>query len=313
MAKKPDISPSQVQRSPLPIQTPKQPEQLQQQVIPVSADKNLKSVQPSQLKASNDGVVMNAIAGWNRNLQVKDVYYDLYLPPQLQENPNSKRPCLVVLPGWDFPRTSWVENTNLVDFADRYGYVLLLPEMDKTLYASAYHPETTLKWNSIPGGAFIKTVFIPAIQKRHQLLLPGQHNTLLGLSTGGRGVALIALENPGLFVAGASLSGDFSQENTPEDRLMTALYGSFSQFQSRWLGRDNPQARASEWTMPIYLSHGKADNIVPESQSRLFFEAIKQQQSSAVVEYHPVAGAGHDYPYWGSQLEAVFKFIDQPR
>lgn len=93
---------------------------------------------------------------------------------------------------------------------------------------------------------------------------------------------------------------------------MTALYGPFAQFQSRWLGRDNPQARASEWTMPLYLSHGTADDIVPESQSRLFFEALKQQPS-AVVEYHPVAGAGHDYPYWGSQLEAVFKFIDQPR
>lgn len=313
MAEKPDISTSQTQQPPLPIQASEQLDKPQQQIIPVATEESLKSVQPSQSKASEVGVVMNAIAGWNRNLQVKDVYYDLYLPPKLHENPNPKRPCLVVLPGWDFPRTSWVENTNLVSFADRYGYVLLLPEMDKTLYASTYYPETTLKWNSIPGGAFIKTAFIPEIQKRHQLLLPGQHNTLLGLSTGGRGVALIALENPGLFVAGASVSGDFSQENTPEDRLMTALYGSFSQFQSRWLGRDNPQARASEWTMPLYLSHGTADDIVPESQSRLFFEAIKQQQPSAVVEYHPVAGAGHDYPYWGSQLEAVFKFIDQPR
>lgn len=313
MAEKPDISSSQTQQPPLPIQTSEQLDKPQQQIIPVSAEERLKSVQPSQPQASKVGVVMNAIAGWNRNLQVKDVYYDLYLPPKLHKNPNPKRPCLVVLPGWDFPRTSWVENTNLVSFADRYGYVLLLPEMDKTLYASTYYPETTLKWNSIPGGAFIKKAFIPEIQKRHQLLLPGQHNTLLGLSTGGRGVALIALENPGLFIAGASVSGDFSQENTPEDRLMTALYGSFSQFQSRWLGRDNPQARASEWTMPLYLSHGTADDIVPESQSRLFFEAIKQQQPSAVVEYHPVAGAGHDYPYWGSQLEAVFKFIDQPR
>lgn len=270
-----------------------------------------KSMPFSQDKRSQRTQVKNAIAGWNRNLLIEDVYYDLYLPPKLTLNPDSKLPCLVILPGWDFPRISWVKNTNLVEYANRYGYILLLPEMDKTLYASAYYPETTLKWNRIPGGAFIKTVFIPAMQKRHNLLLPGQHNTLLGLSTGGRGVALIALENPGLFVAGASLSGDFSQENTPEDRLMTAVYGSFSQFRSRWVGRDNPQARAAEWRMPFYLAHGMSDDIVPESQSRLFAEALQQQSSVLKVEYHPVAGAGHDYPFWGSQLETVFKFIDQ--
>lgn len=115
-----------------------------------------------------------------------------------------------------------------------------------TLYESAYYPETQMKWNPIPGGEFIKNHFIPEIQKRHNLLLPNQNNTLLGLSTGGRGVALIALENPGLFVAGASLSGDFSQENTPDERLMTAVYGSFYQEPLRWKGRDNPMARVSE-------------------------------------------------------------------
>lgn len=270
-------------------------------------------MQPVQNSEFQGPSVTNAIAGWNQNLLIDDVYYDLYLPPKLALNPNPKQPCLVVLPGWDFPRTSWVENTKLVEYANRYGYILLLPEMDKTLYASTYYPETTLKWNRLPGGQFIKKVFIPTMQQRHNLLLPGQHNTLLGLSTGGRGVALIALENPDLFVAGASLSGDFSQENTPEDRLMTAIYGPFSQFRSRWLGQDNPQARVTDWSMPLYLAHGTADDIVPESQSRLYYEALKRQPSPALVQYYPVAGAGHDYQFWGSQLEPVFQFMEQHR
>lgn len=108
------------------------------------------------------------------------------------------------------------------------------------------------------------------------------------------------------WVAGASLSGDFSQENTPNDRLMTTVYGPFSQFRSRGLGRNDPQARRSEWILPLSLSPGKADNIGLASQSRLFFEALKQQRSSAVVEYHPGAGAGHDDQYWGMS----FKLID---
>jgi S-formylglutathione hydrolase FrmB len=250
--------------------------------------------------------VLNAQMGWNKNLMVDDVPYDLYIPKDY------KNRVVVVLPGWNFSRTSWIENAPLIQYAEQYGYALILPEMLQTLYESSYYPETNLKWNSMPGGKFIQDRFIPTIQQRHNLLKPGQNNTLLGLSTGGRGVALIALENPDLFVAGASLSGDFSQENTPEDRLMTAVYGSFSQFPERWQGRDNPMARATEWKMPLYLAHGTVDDIVPESQSRLFYQAlIRNNNPALIVEYHPVEGAGHDYQFWGGQLPVVFNFFEK--
>ena len=258
--------------------------------------------------------VTNATPGWNRNLTVDDVAYDLYLPPGYGNSDNFDFPCVLVFPGWDFSRSSWVENAPLVEYADRYGYALILPEMGQTLYESAYYPETDLRWNSVPGGEFVRERLIPTIQTRHKLLLPGQHNTLLGLSTGGRGVALVALENPGLFVAGASVSGDFSQENTPEDRLMTAVYGPFSQFQDRWLGRDNPQSRVEEWRMPLYLSHGTADDIVPESQSQLFYQALVKTHGDRIpIRYEAVEGAGHDYAFWGGQLDEIFEFLDRDR
>ncbi len=288
----------------------------------------IKQEPPVQMKEQTQSFphVTNAQMGWNRGLTFKNVAYDLYIPRSISlTKPNGKDSSslpgaiaqvpvssiktLLVLPGWNFPRTSWVENTKLVDYAEQYGYILILPEMGKTLYESQYYPETTMKWNPIPGGQFIK-FFIEQVQQRHNLLQAGQYNTLLGLSTGGRGVALIALENPNLFVAGASLSGDFSQENTPSDRLMTAVYGAYKSFSHRWKGKDNPQARVAEWKMPLYLAHGTNDNIVPESQSSLFYKALKQyHQNNVVVEYNPVKGAGHDYNFWGGQLENVFKFL----
>lgn len=271
--------------------------------------------QPSQaIPASPEPrTLTQANSGWNKNLEIDSVAYDLYIPPNYNTRDGSRArrlPCLLVLPGWNFPRTSWVENSNLVDYADRYGYAILLPEMGKTLYESQYYPETRMKWNPVPGGEFIKARFIPQIRQRHNLLHPGQYNTMLGLSTGGRGVALIALANPGLFVAGASLSGDFSQENTSTDRLMTAVYGSFSAFRDRWQGQDNPQARAAEWQMPLYLAHGTADTVVPEEQSRLFYDALVKQHQQH-IEYNDVKGAGHDYTFWGGQLENVFEFLDK--
>lgn len=255
--------------------------------------------------------ITGAKTGWNKNLKVDDVPYDLYIPPNYGNTSNYVLPCLLVLPGWNFPRTSWIENTSIVEYANKYGYALIFPEMGKTLYESSYYPETTLKWNSVPGGKFIKERLIPDIQKKHNLLKKGHYNTMLGLSTGGRGVALIALENSGLFVAGASLSGDFSQENTPKDRLMTAVYGSFTTFSKRWKGKDNPQARVAEWIMPLYLAHGTADQIVPESQSRLFYQALVRYHGDKIpVQYNAVKGAEHDYKFWGGQLENVFKFLD---
>ncbi|MBE9042239.1 prolyl oligopeptidase family serine peptidase [Oscillatoriales cyanobacterium LEGE 11467] len=258
--------------------------------------------------------VTNASPGWNRNLTVDDVAYDLYLPPGYGSNEDDDFPCLLVLPGWDFSRSSWVENSSLVEYADRYGYALIMPEMGQTLYESAYYPETELRWNAVPGGEFVRERLIPTMQARHNLLRSGQHNTLLGLSTGGRGVALVALENPGLFVAGASVSGDFSQENTPDDRLMTAVYGSFAEYPDRWTGRDNPQSRVEEWQMPLYLAHGTADDIVPESQSQLFYQALVKTHGDRIpIRYEAIEGAGHDYAFWGGQLDEIFEFIDRDR
>ncbi|MGC9505483.1 prolyl oligopeptidase family serine peptidase [Baaleninema sp.] len=267
--------------------------------------------QPSSMSQSeSQPKIANVSVGWNTNLSVEGVAYDIYVPA----NYGSDLACAVMLPGWDFDKARWVNETNLQALADEYGYILLLPQMGQTLYESSYYPETEMRWHpSIPGGEFMRRFFIPAMQQRHGLLVPGQQNTLIGLSTGGRGVALVALENPGLFVAGASFSGDFSQDNTPDDRLMTAVYGYYNQYPERWTGRDNPQRRVSEWQMPLYLAHGTADDIVPESQSYGFYQALVNSGAGNRVEYHPVEGAGHNFYFWGSQLRPAFEFFERFR
>ncbi len=257
---------------------------------------------------SRSSSMLNLKVGWNKNLKIDDVAYDIYYPSNYRVTP--ALPCVLVLPGWNFSRTSWIKNTNLVSYADRYSYILILPEMGKTLYESQYYPETSMRWNKIPGGQFIRSRFIPEIQRRHNLLKTGQYNTLLGLSTGGRGVALISLENPDIFVAGASLSGDFSQENMKGDRLMKSLYGDYNKFPQRWLGRDNPGLRVNEWKMPLYLSHGMEDKVVPESQSRLFYNRLLARfGNTPLIKYNPVREAAHNYQYWSSQLPYVFQFF----
>lgn len=236
---------------------------------------------------------------------VDGVKYTIYVP-------ETRKPLklLLALPGWKLKATDWVHKTDLQKYADREGYILILLEMHTSIYASQYYPQTKMKWHKMAGGQFIKERFIPEMQNRFGLIRSGHENYLLGLSTGGRGVAMIALENPGLFIAGSALSGDFDQSVMPGDRLMAAVYGPYKSNKDLWEGRDNPAKRASEWTMPLYLSHGKKDKVVPYNQSVLFYEAIRKAkgESFPVVLEMP-ADQAHDYKFWNYGLKGTFQFF----
>jgi len=243
------------------------------------------------------------VAGWNKDLEIEGVDFDVYVPAGHEIFSG----VVLVLPGWNFSRTSWVENSSLVEKSQESGMIIVLPEMGKTLYETSFFPETKMRWNQYPGSMFIKEIFLPVMQKKYHLFLPECQNFILGLSTGGRGVAMTILENKGLFVKGAALSGDFAQHFMPKDRIMTNIYGSSALFPERWRLRDNPFDRAEEFTVPLYLAHGVEDKVVPESQSAMFYERLKKIGKE--VYYEKIDGAGHDYTFWDGRLNDVFDFF----
>ena len=181
--------------------------------------------------------ITNAKVGWNRNLLVDNVPYDLYIPKNYGQNSQHTLPCLLLLPGWNFKRTSWVENTNLVALADRYEYALILPEMGKTLYESSYYPQTTMKWNPVPGGKFIKQRFVPTIQNRHNLLQRGYHNTMLGLSTGGRGCSFNRFRKSGIICCRGQSFRRFFPRKYPQRSLDDFRLRFFYSISSKMVGK----------------------------------------------------------------------------
>ncbi|MBR31020.1 MAG: alpha/beta hydrolase [Spirochaetaceae bacterium] len=249
--------------------------------------------------------------GYHQNLSEAGLSYDLYVPPLLADQEASHRyRLMLVLPGWKFDKSRWIKETELKAYADQYSMILVLPQMHTSIYASSYFPETRMKWNPTPGLELLNKKFIPGLNARYGLFEKGKQNYLLGLSTGGRGVALLALSNPGMFMAGASFSGDFDQSVMPTDNLMTAVYGPFEKYSKRWREMDNPVNSASQWNMPIYLSHGKADRIVPPDQTLRFYRAIQSEKGTTVnVQLNMVDGAGHDFRFWNQQLKPAFEFL----
>ncbi|MDR3237373.1 MAG: prolyl oligopeptidase family serine peptidase [Spirochaetia bacterium] len=239
-----------------------------------------------------------------------EILVDIYIPSAKKINGD-----ILVLPGWKFSRTRWHKETELLSFADKYAYRCIFPEMNTSCYESVYFPETRLKWSPIPGGAWVRDALIPYMRKNHGIFADNGLNCVMGLSTGGRGVALVSLQNPGLFKAGAALSGDFNQLAMPNDNLMAALYGNFSAFRERRRSTDTPfeSAKEGKWSMPLYIGHGGKDHVVPFSQSLDFYKLLSEKYPDIKIVFHQASTQGHDFAYWGSELQAVFDFFESIR
>jgi len=106
--------------------------------------------------------------------------------------PEDKKPVadVLVLNGWSFPRDDWQKKTRILKSAKEKGFRLIFPEMGKTNYESDYFPETKLKWSTTPGGKWVREFLLPALQQ-NGILIKGGKNFVMGLSTGGRGAAIL--------------------------------------------------------------------------------------------------------------------------
>ncbi|MCS6821561.1 MAG: prolyl oligopeptidase family serine peptidase [Microscillaceae bacterium] len=217
---------------------------------------------------------------------------------------------IIVLPGWNFSRQDWCKNSSLCYKALAKGYRLILPEMGKSIYATQEYPETRKDWRGFPTKTWVIKHMIPTLQEKYQILLPEQKNYLVGLSTGARGVAMLALALPDLFTAGAALSGDYEQTLMPNDNLMRGFYGNLAQFPERWKGEDNPYFQVQKLKTPLYLGHGTQDLISPPQQTKLFYEAIRKHLPHLKVKLN-MPSAGHDYKYWDSEVDNILQFFEE--
>jgi dienelactone hydrolase len=217
---------------------------------------------------------------------------------------------ILVLQGWDFPRTDWCQKSDLCKKAIKKGYRLIMPEMGRSVFSSQFYPETLKEWQKFPNKAWIIEKMIPFLQKEKNIFTNQKPNYIVGLSTGGRGVALICLATPNIWTAAASLSGDFDQTLTPQDRLMIGYYGSFEKFPERWKGEDNPTLQAKNFKTPIYLGHSIQDNIVPISQTKVFESALKKYCPRLKIKTNYPKGM-HDYKYWNSEVDNMLNFFEE--
>jgi esterase/lipase len=220
---------------------------------------------------------------------------------------------IVILQGYNFPKTDCCEKIpELCSLARVQGYCLIMPEMGKSVYSSSFFPETRSDLKKYPQRTWFTDTLIIYLNQNYNLLTREQNNYILGISTGGRGAALIALDNSDIFSAVASLSGDFDQTKMPKDQIMISYYGNYENNEKRWQEVDNVLYRIKDWKLPIYLGHGAKDPVVPVQQSDIFYKALIQNIDSSIVVYNRPE-MSHDYQYWKTESQAVLKFFSRHR
>ena len=216
---------------------------------------------------------------------------------------------ILLLPGWNFPSDDWCTKMKFCNRATEAGYNLIMPQMGKSMYAMDYYKETRQDFLKYPTRRWMNDTMLPFFQEKFGMLLEGQNNYVCGISTGGRGAMLLALDHPKIFKKGISMSGDFDPLSMKNDHLLNLYYGSYEKFKARWENNDNAFLRLHELTIPYLILHGEADRVVPPSQSSRFYEEARKR-NMINVKCKMVKNAGHNYKFWTSQEQEVLNFIE---
>jgi S-formylglutathione hydrolase FrmB len=225
--------------------------------------------------------------------------------------PNQKpRGTILILQGWNFPNSSWCDSSSLCDKALEKGYVLVFPDMGKSIYQYNNTERTREDWQKQPTYFWLSTTVLLDLESEFGLFDFDHNNFVIGLSTGGRGAMFVGQRAPLSFKAAASLSGDFDQRAFPNDNLYLGFFGSD---QSKWDSNDNPIAEIDEFLCPMYIGHGMKDQIVSFEHFEHLQQMAEKKAPNWEVQFHADSIGRHDYAYWNSEVDAILRFFETHR
>jgi S-formylglutathione hydrolase FrmB len=239
----------------------------------------------------------------------------VYLPAGYDAHPARRYPLVIALHGWNHSPALWRKRGDLGPLADRYGLVVAVPALGKTVYETQFYPESRIKWGGVPGTRWVGEVLLPHLRRTYRVAGDRAHAAIVGYSTGGRGAVLVAEAYPEFAFVG-SLSGTFDlgalRPATGEYRIHAAVFGERTKrFRERWALDDvvTPARLAKLDGVTLYAGHGAADKVVEPGQLGALEKALTGRPVNAVFQRTP--GAGHDWAYWNSQFPALFAALAQ--
>lgn len=229
-------------------------------------------------------------------------------------------PLVLALHGWNHTAALFRKEGDLARWADTLGAIVVIPELGKSVYETAFYPESKPKyvWGPIPGTRWVGEVVLPWARKTLAVRSDRAHTAAIGYSTGGRGALLLAEVYPAAFGFVGSLSGTYDlsilRPNEGEYKIHKVIFGDRDKFEPRWT-RDNVIAadRLSQLAnLRIYVAHGGKDLSVNPDQVDALRRALAPhaQARHIVLDSVIVPGAAHDWKFWTSQWGPMFEAFD---
>jgi enterochelin esterase-like enzyme len=240
--------------------------------------------------------------------------YAVYLPPGYETSQRSY-PVIYLLHGGGGNQTTWIQNGNLLNIADKAikegsatPMIIVMPDASRPKRGWTNDAKGEWRFEDY----FIQE-FIPHIEQTYRIRSGRRYRAIAGLSGGGNGTFTYALHHPELFFSACPLSAgtiplkiDLVRERLRRDdpKLPDSLIEEYFQRQSvlELIERmPEKQKNAIRW----YIDCGDDDEISFEGNCLIH---IAMRQKGIPHEFR-VRDGGHNWLYWRSALPEVLKFV----
>ena len=207
------------------------------------------------------------------------------------------------------------ESSGVESFANKYNMVIVCPNMKRSVYEDSFYPETTYKWNVIPGSKFLGETLIKFLNSNFSLALKRESTGIMGVEAGAHGALLTPCYYPNRFKAAAGISGYYDPTAMQNSKMIESVYGDYKNFQARWENDASPLKLAEKLKgVHVFLYHGlKYDSYQPE-QSRIMAIKIKQLQkksSDYSITYKENKNGSRGWAHWSNQVSDIMSFMNE--
>jgi enterochelin esterase-like enzyme len=242
--------------------------------------------------------------------------YAIYLPPDYESSEKSY-PVLYLLHGSGGNQTTWAQNGNVKDVADKLinegiisPMIIVMPDA-----SGAKRGYLNFVDGSWPYEDFFFGEFIPFIDKTYRTKPEKKYRAVAGLSMGGKGTFIYALHHPEMFAAACPLSigsGPESAEEVKSRYSQMNIEASDKEYED-WhqkydiIGLINQIPDNKKNAVRWYISIGD-DDLKQYEGSCLIHIAMRKKE---IPHEYRIYDGEHNWIFWSHELPTVLEFVTE--
>lgn len=256
--------------------------------------------------------VSTQIVPFYSRLNRRELPYCAILPVDY-ENSNKSFAVLYLLHGLFGRFDNWITNTDLINYARDFSFIIVCAEGGDSWYTDNKEME-----NHFYESCLVKEL-IPDVERRFKARPEKNSRAVAGLSMGGYGAFKLAFRHPEMFCLAASMSGAFHAAEI-YDGLKFNRWRELQPSILKVFGSENLEIRRRNSLFQtannflseqiIRLPYFYFDCGTDDSFLSLNLKMAKLFRSKKIAhEFHEFSG-GHDWNYWNRQLKRILRIAE---